>query len=437
MKIIRSFKVLLIAALICADFLKAQDSLNHVKPPKKWGLGVVPAVAFSTDWGFQYGVAGNLYNFGTTYPDYKYTYYFEWSRTTKGNSINEIFFDQKEFLNKNLRLTYNVGYFFNKQLPFYGFDGYNAQYLRENEDQNNATFASRMYYRLDRAVIRCLIDFQYKTTFKPLRILAGAGFFDAKIKPVDIDEFNESLDDDDKILKNTTLYEKYVSNGIISEDEKDGGKCFLLKSGVIYDTRDNETNANRGIWAEVILISAPKLGNNVSFTQVGAVFRHYFTISSPRLTMANRIGIQTVVAGQKPFYMLPYLFSSYKLRDAFGGEKTIRGVLTQRIQGNGVAYGNFELRYKFLYGRLFKQETYLCTNVFADWGMVTSKYLDNPIPVALENEIKPGQEKPHWTTGAGLRVVMNQNFVVTADYGRALDPQDGKNALYITLGFLY
>ncbi|HEY9124141.1 MAG TPA: hypothetical protein VIO15_07360, partial [Bacteroidales bacterium] len=205
MKIIGPFKVLLIVALICADFLKAQDSLNYVKPPKKWGLGIVPAVAYNTDWGFQYGVAGNLYNFGKTYPDYKYTYYFEWSRTTRGNSVNEIFFDQKFFFIKNLRLTYNVGYFFNKQLPFYGFDGYNARYLKENEDQNNTTFASRMYYRLDRAVIRCLLDFQYKTAYNPLRILAGVGYFDTRIKPVDIDKFNESLDDDDKILKNTTL----------------------------------------------------------------------------------------------------------------------------------------------------------------------------------------------------------------------------------------
>jgi len=33
--------------------------------------------------------------------------------------------------------------------------------------------------------------------------------------------------------------------------------------------------------------------------------------------------------------------------------------------------------------------------------------------------------------------VMNQNFVIAVDYGRALDPDDGESGLYIGLNFLY
>jgi outer membrane protein assembly factor BamA len=43
----------------------------------------------------------------------------------------------------------------------------------------------------------------------------------------------------------------------------------------------------------------------------------------------------------------------------------------------------------------------------------------------------------HHSYGIGLRVAMNQNFIVGIDYGRALDNQDGDSGLYIGLGFLY
>ena len=32
---------------------------------------------------------------------------------------------------------------------------------------------------------------------------------------------------------------------------------------------------------------------------------------------------------------------------------------------------------------------------------------------------------------------MNQNFIVSCDYGRAMDPRDGKSGVYIGLNFLF
>ena len=43
----------------------------------------------------------------------------------------------------------------------------------------------------------------------------------------------------------------------------------------------------------------------------------------------------------------------------------------------------------------------------------------------------------HISTGAGLRVVMNENFIVSADLGKALDPQDGNFEFYIGLNYLF
>jgi len=39
--------------------------------------------------------------------------------------------------------------------------------------------------------------------------------------------------------------------------------------------------------------------------------------------------------------------------------------------------------------------------------------------------------------GGGFRVVMNQNFVVAVDYGRALKRSDGIAGTYVGLNFLF
>ena len=49
----------------------------------------------------------------------------------------------------------------------------------------------------------------------------------------------------------------------------------------------------------------------------------------------------------------------------------------------------------------------------------------------------PGNEKFHTSVGAGLRIAMNENFVIAVDYGRALNEQDGKSGMYIGLNYLF
>ena len=82
---------MLVALLIVGlpfSLLYAQpaDSLTSagkgVKEKVKTGLsfGALPAVAFDSDLGFQYGLLGNLFQYGdgTTYPDYRWSLYAEW-----------------------------------------------------------------------------------------------------------------------------------------------------------------------------------------------------------------------------------------------------------------------------------------------------------------------------------------------------------------------
>jgi len=43
----------------------------------------------------------------------------------------------------------------------------------------------------------------------------------------------------------------------------------------------------------------------------------------------------------------------------------------------------------------------------------------------------------HYSYGAGLIVAMNENFVISMDYGLAMDKQDGKRGFYMGLNYLF
>ena len=43
----------------------------------------------------------------------------------------------------------------------------------------------------------------------------------------------------------------------------------------------------------------------------------------------------------------------------------------------------------------------------------------------------------HFSTGLGLRVAYSENFILTVDYGFALNKQDGSSGLYIGIGHMF
>ena len=46
-------------------------------------------------------------------------------------------------------------------------------------------------------------------------------------------------------------------------------------------------------------------------------------------------------------------------------------------------------------------------------------------------------EKIHLSYGAGLRIAMNENFIIKCDYGMAAKEQDGSKGIYIGLNYLF
>lgn len=445
--------ILLIAVTVS---LQAQDEPS-ASPDKKaedvktgWTFGGVPVVAYDADQGFKYGALVNLYNFGdgSRYPMYDHSIYLEWSRTTKGSGINQITWDTDKLI-PGIRSFFEGSVLTEQALDFYGFNGYESRYdLGLSDlaiDLNPADdLSDRLYYRHARRLTRVKADFQGEIVGQKFRWLAGVGYYNNKIDPVDVDKLNEGKTDN--LLSDNSLYEDYIDWGIIGANEASGGAHTLLKGGLIYDTRDNEPNPFKGVWTEMQLHYVPSLLSNTDFGYGRLVFTHrqYFTIIPEWMNVAYRVSYQGKIFGEMPFYMLPYLFNTApKLTtDGVGGSKTVRGVRRNRIVGEGFAYGNFELRGKILKTKFLKQNFYIALSGFVDAGMVTQQveWPDDLLllhPEAAQHIDPSAKEIPHIGYGGGIHFVLNQNFIVTVDYGFAARAQDGETGLYINLNFLY
>lgn len=441
--------VLHFSVLMAQESTDSTDTKKNDKIKKGWNFGVLPVIGYNSDIGFQYGGLIDLYHYGdgSSYPKYFHSLYFEVSRTTKGGGINQFFYDSEKLI-PGFRLTGDLTYLTEKALNFYGFNGYEAVYNPEWEDdsQDSTVYKTRMFYRHERKLLRVGVDMTRKFPMNHLYWLAGIGYFNIKTAPVDLDKLNKGLSGGDVLPDVPGLYDEYVSWGIISKEETEPGSNLILKLGIICDSRDNEPNPNKGIWSEILISAAPKFAGdgNFGFTKLAITHRQYFPIMENKLTLAYQLAYQGTIGGKVPFYLQPYMIRSFAKTttiDGLGGARNLRGVLRNRVVGDGLAYGNAELRYKLLWFRWIKQNFYLALNAFADAGMVVQKIeIDKsgiPDEVDQSKYFSNRKETLHTCVGGGLRIVMNENFIIAADYGVALDKRDGKSGTYIGFGYLF
>lgn len=446
MQINRLFPVFFL--LIPAFMLQAQDEEKKEKTREKikkgWTLGAVPATSYDSDIGFRYGAVINLFHYGdgSTYPKYLHSLYFEWSRTTKGSGINQFTYDS-EYLIPGIRLSAEASLFTEQTLDFYGFNGYESFYNHAFEDDNNPLYISRMFYRLDRKLGKLSTELYGSIIGKKLRWLGGIEYTSNKIGTVNIDKLNKGKKAEDLLPDTALLYDKYVTWGVIPESQAKGGNTTLLKIGLVYDTRDNESNPMKGIWTDMQLLLSPEfLGSDYAYTRIALTHRQYLTLIGKKLSFAYRLSYQAKLSGEVPYYMLPFVYNTApnRTRDGLGGAKSIRGILRDRVVGDDFSYGNFEFRWKFLRTVVLNQNIYIALNTFTDMGMTLKKYTFDKSGIPEEESaifFPDKKESLHIAYGAGLHLALNENFIVAIDYGRAVKKEDGTSGLYIGLNFLY
>lgn len=407
---------------------------SQQKVKKGLGFGALPAISYDSDLGFQYGALVNLFDYGdgTNYPKYNHSLYLELSTYTKGTTIARVRYDS-EHLIPNIRTTLDVAYVPDQMADFYGFNGYQSIY----DDNLNESY--RNFYKNEKNTFRIKADFQGYFGESKFGWVAGYAFYNFKMDSVDIGKL------DLPAVPGGDLFQKYKSWGLISDAEADGGSINYLKAGFKYDSRDQLACPEKGIFTEAVIQSAPKFINEAfPHTKLAIIHRQYFSLAKD-LQFAYRLDYQTTIGSNKvPYFAQPELITSFLIaasNQGLGGKSSVRGILRNRVVGDAVGFGNFEFRYKFLRFEWLKQNFYLGTNVFFDSGLVLK-----PIEMDLSTVSATDRAtyfsnyesgKFHSAAGIGLKIGWNENFVISADYGKAFNKQDGNSGMYIGLNYLF
>ena len=490
--------LIIAAALLCLSMHAAKrekvqhtDSLGR-KIKTGWTFGALPSVAFDADLGFQGGALANIYYYGdgSQYPEYIHSLYAEAAYTTKRYGIFRINYDSK-YLIPNHRLTLDATYQPDAMCDFYGFNGYQSVYHQgfhkwnKNADKMDASqYQSRAFYKYQRDLFRFAADME-GTIWKNIKWNAGLGVLGYMIDECDIEMLNGKnvyeLDENGNLTNPKAmnpnvegLYEKYVKWGIIDQAEARGGWHPYLRAGLTYDSRDQRTCPTKGIYADAFFTYTAALGEQAqagyNHLQFNFNFRHYVPIYRDRVTFAYRIGTQNNIAGKSPFYMNTYLntlFIQRVMYEGLGGANSLRGIMRNRILANGFAYANVELRTKVAKFDIGNQHFYIGLAPFFDLGVITQPYeLDeaaiqeayaadtDPLKLPLDSYFAMTSADdnskslilnskltylPHMAAGLGLKVAMNENFVLSVDWAMALNKQDNAKwaNFYIKMGYLF
>lgn len=455
--------VVLLFACIAAS---AQEKEKEIVK-KGINFGPLPAIGYSSDLGWHYGVLSDIYWYGdgSKYPEYIWKANVEASWYSKGNSVYHTFFDSK-YLIPGVRLSASVSYFGNKTTNFYGFNGAASRYVQPL-DRITAAGAKDFgyvpegqgFYLMRRDILRAATCFQGTFGNSHWGWAAGLTYWGIWTGHAE----NKGLSGFDKKAgspaNDLSLYDLYVKHGLINANEAKGGHHLELKAGVVFDTRDHENNPSRGTNLEVYFFGSPDIlngnrnGYRNDYLKLAVHFKQFFTLVPDRLVFGGHLAYQGLVAGNAPYYMLQSIQSINMKQintEGLGSTCTVRGTLVNRLQGNGYAWANLELRWTFVRFHLFNQNFALAANPFFDMGMVVQPYKaqgadfeafknDNTL-VATVTNLKNSEETAyyanefynmdqkqslHMAAGIGLHVIMNQNFNINFEFGKAFF--DGSN----------
>ena len=467
-------KKLLLTALLLALGLSAVAQEEEKEMKKGWSFGLLPTATYSVDNGFQAGAFGDVYYYGdgSTYPDPLHKISWEGSYFTHSHRMRLYLAYDSKYLIPNMRVNASVTYMTDPLYSLWGFNGAAATQGTNNYYGDNNVWGNRKvtipksatdptltnvnYYGMNRTMLRILANFQGQIV-PHLNWAAGVNFWKWTLGDM---KDNGVKKKKEKRYYNTdaTLYKFLINNNVITEAEKNGGLALELNAGLVYDTRDMEAAPNKGIWAEAYLN-----GNvlNQRYLKACVYFRHYISIPIPipagNPVFAYRLAWQQTIAGETPLYMIqnnPLLVQRNMISEGFGSSNTIRGLRENRILAEGMAWANMELRVKLVNFKLFNQYFYVAVNPFFDAGIITRPYKAEALgKIAVDGKVYDptfnaltGSTDPIYDAskvgnliysgGAGLKIAMNQNFIVSADFAKCFTA--GMDAgLWIGIGINY
>ena len=398
-----------------------------------WRIGVMPAFSYNNDMGFLLGVLTQVYDYGdgTVYPNYRHKFMANVNIYSRGAKQVSLDYDSK-YLIPGKRLTVSLSYMDNPLYGFYGFNGAVSPYYADLDRRKSADGTDGIaFYANHQRQLSTKLDLQGRLADHLTWI--GGGVYS-------LQRFSDTAF---RIYDGTeSLFHQYLATGLIPAADTWGHR-MEIKGGLVYDTRDFETNPERGIFATVTASGGMSVSEGMRSSLVlSADFRHYIPVFVSRLTLAYQLAYKGLVTGSLPFYALP----AFAMRGSFGN----------RIMGNGVAWASADLRLCIARFQALRQNYELGLVAFSDAGAVVqsyklseqsaygaasvSKILDGAMigPYAsIYDRAVVAKERLHSSAGGGFWFSLNKNFLVAIEVGHPLNPQDGTLGIYINLGFSF
>lgn len=422
---------------------------------KGWTVSALPGISYSTDMGFQVGAMGHVYYHGDGryYPQPIHDIGWEISWFTRGRTRAYVSYDSK-YLIPNTRFNGSVTFVNDPIYTFYGFNGA-AQKFYQKE-------MGAMQYGMNRMFVRVLGDFQGKIV-GGLQWAAGIaywGFWMDRMKGSFYKKYCPMGDD-------KTMFTTYADFGLIKEKEKNGGHNLEFKAGLMYDTRDQEAAPNKGIWADLYVYGSPDIvGNGMPYMKLAAHWRHYINMPvhwrGGGIVLAYHLAYQGTIAGETPYYIqqnISTLILRQMLSEGLGSSNTMRGLASNRLLGEGVAWANVDLRVKLFSFKLLKQFFSLTLCPFYDVGAVVQPYRADMQYAFLTSRTVKGLPNPYFdpsitcrkdfdrliytpvhVVGAGTKFAWNENFIGSIEFAKCLNNRGrglDEGGVWVSIGVGY
>ena len=431
------------------------DSLGH--PVKTgWNIGAIPGLTYDNDKGLSYGITANIFDYGdgTTYPNYRHFIYFEGSYSTKKVGTIRMFYES-DYVIKRHKLLIDFSYLPDAMNDFYGFNGNFSVFNHNYEDKSSPEYLNHAFYRHKSNLFRTTFDIRGRLHGN-FYYYAGLGLLNYVEGRVNVAQTENQME----------LFELYRQWGLIKEAEQKGGWHPYVRGGISYDTRNQRVNTVTGWYFDLFLTYNSAFGELKDYNNVklNFDFMHFIPILSNRLVFAYRVATQNTIAGKSPYYLDTYkneLYIDHNRYYSLGGATSIRGLMRDRIWVPGYAYATAEFRSRIVNFDMLNQHFYLGMNLFLDAGVVTQAYdidkellrqtIDNQLAdpdswIAKNNkkledffDFDANIHEPHFGTGAGLKLAMNENFVLSFEWGMPFSSQDNytNSNFYIGMGYMF
>ncbi len=416
---------------------------------KKEGVYVtgIPDISSDPVNGFGYGLEGELYfNGKRSDPFFEYTPYryklsmvaFNTTRNQRELSLN---FDAPYIFHSKWRLRASTVIETNPNRLYFGYD---TQSLNALAPANNPTHTFSNYddYKNYLKNVRngkpgeapVVTDFFYNN-FTQQEIVSNLtmehSFFDGRVRLmlgyelgiVKVSTFDNTVYKQATDSAGNTNIAAPNGETKITADNRAGlirgvGTSVLgmTQVGIIYDTRDLESDPGNGIFAEITNEWSNKvIGSIFNFSKTFFHIKGYKNIIASRykaFVLAGRAAL-VINQGNLPFYENYDCYSSEGSIEALGGPRTLRGYKQWRFVGSVMNFYNMEARIRICQGKILKQHLALGVVPFFDAGSVANSFS------TLFNI-----NNYRYSEGLGLRIAWNVNTILRFDY--AISKEDGQ-----------